>query len=86
MWFSPQMGVVYCDECKKAASSVLKLRSGVFNAMRHIIYSDFGKLFSFKLSEESTNELSKISRAYLLAQVERMLPALNYYESIFPDQ
>lgn len=83
LWFSPLTGVVYCGDCRpKVDTTLLPLSKSCFEAMRHIIYSDFGKLFAFRLSPESVAELGKVCRAYLLAQVERMLPALNYYETI----
>ena len=43
---------------------------------------DFEKLFSFRLSPSSLEELQRVSEAYLLAQVERVLPALNFYKTI----
>ena len=45
-----------------------------------IPYSDFGKLFSFRLPEKALAQLERASEAYLLAQVERMLPALDFYK------
>ena len=50
--------------------------------MRHILYSDFDKLFSFRLGVESLSQLAAASEAYLLAQVERVLPALNFYKTV----
>ncbi|MEG1874054.1 MAG: DNA repair protein RecO [Angelakisella sp.] len=83
LWLSPQGGTLYCDGCRPAdASSLIPLTDGVFQAMRHILYSDFTKLFHFKLSQAGAAELCRVSKQYMLAQVERVLPALNYYETI----
>lgn len=84
IFFAPVSGVVYCGDCRPAAEAVttLAVSPGVFEAMRHIIYSDFGRLFSFRLPEEGLRELAGISEAYLLAQVERVLPALNFYKTV----
>ncbi|MEG0541425.1 MAG: DNA repair protein RecO [Angelakisella sp.] len=83
LWFSPTMGVLYCGSCRpKADTQLVLISKSCFEAMRHIIYSDFEKLFSFRLSQQSAKELGLVCRAYLLAQVERMLPALNYYETL----
>lgn len=83
LWFSPVMGVVYCRNCKPSGDSgLLALEPGVFQAMRHIIYSDFHRLFAFRLSHTGAVRLGQVCRAYMLAQVERVLPALNYYETI----
>ena len=56
--------------------------SDAFAAMRHIIYCDFEKLFQFKLGEESLPVLAHAAEQYLLCQVERILPALNFYKTI----
>lgn len=83
LWFSPVTGVLFCGDCRpRADATLLPLSKSCFEAMRHIIYSDFDKLFAFRLSPESAAELGRVCRAYLLSQVERMLPALNYYETI----
>lgn len=84
IFFAPVSGVIYCENCCPAAGKVttMPVSPGVFEAMRHIIYSEFGRLFAFRLSEERLRELSKVSEAYLLAQVERVLPALNFYKTV----
>ena len=50
--------------------------------MRHIIYSEFGRLFSFRLPEDGLAQLERVSEEYLPAQVERVLPALSFYRSL----
>lgn len=83
MWFFPNDGIVLCSGCRTGEESgAMPVPPGVFDAMRHIIYSDFDRLFAFKLPEQSAKILSNLCRAYLLAQVERVLPALNYYDTI----
>lgn len=82
IFFSPTAGVVYCGDClPKTGDPPIPLAPGVFEAIRHIIYSDFAKLFAFRLPEPALSELERVSEAYLLAQVERMLPALEFYKS-----
>lgn len=82
--FAPAAGTVYCGGCAPKAGNtpLMPLEPGVFQAMRHIIYSDFGKLFSFRLPAEGLERLAAASEAYLLAQVERVLPALDFYKTI----
>ena len=84
VWFDPAQGSVLCPDCQAAAPlpGALPVSAGVFAAMRHIIYSDFEKLFAFRLSPPSLEELQRVSEAYLLAQVERVLPALNFYKTL----
>ena len=61
---------------------LLPLPPGVFAAMRHIIYCEFEKLFCFRLAEENLPLLAGAAEQYLLCQVERILPALNFYKTM----
>lgn len=84
VFFAPAAGVLYCGEHRppEGLTPLIPLAPGVFRAMRHILYSDFEKLFSFRLGEKSLSQLAAASEAYLLAQVERVLPALNFYKTV----
>ena len=87
VFFLPAQGTVWCGSCVQEAVaqglSPIPLSPGVFQAMRHIIYSDFEKLFAFRLSPPGIAELSKVCQTYLLCQVERVLPALRFFESMY---
>ena len=81
--FDPTGGSICCPGCAPSgAVGLLTLPPGVFAAMRHIIYCDFEKLFQFKLGEENLPVLAHAVEQYLLCQVERILPALNFYKTI----
>lgn len=81
--FDPMGGSVCCPACApQGAVGLIPLPPGVFAAMRHIIYCDFEKLFGFKLGEENLPLLADAVERYLLCQVERILPALNFYKNI----
>ena len=83
--FSPQLGVICCPHCRTPdIPDPIPLSPGVFQAMRHIIYGDFDRLFRFRLSDQGTAELGRVCESYLLAQVERMLPALHFYQTVCP--
>ena len=79
----PGEALFFGEHCpREGLVPLVPLAPGVFQAMRHILYSDFDKLFSFRLGEESLAQLAAASEAYLLAQVERVLPALNFYKTV----
>ena len=81
--FDPIGGTLCCGECAPPdRMGLLSLSPGVFGAMRHIVYSDFERLFSFRISEGSIAELASVCERYLLCQVERILPALNFYKTM----
>lgn len=87
IFFAPSQGTLRCSQCVPEAGagglSLVPLSPGVFQAMRHIIYSDFEKLFAFRLSQAGVAELSRVCQNYLLCQVERVLPALHFFETMF---
>ncbi len=82
IYFSPNLGIILCDNCCPDKKNMMNVPSGVFAAMRHIVYSDISKLFNFTLTPEAIAVLNQVSRKYLLCQVEKMLPALKYYEDM----
>ena len=56
--------------------------SGVLAAMRHIVYGDPKRLFSFSLGEKGLKTLSGITEAYLLTQMERGFQTLDFYKQM----
>lgn len=83
MYFVPQSGEILCGNCKgRTATAVFPLSRSVLQAMRHIIYSDFSKLFAFALAPESLEQLSLASERFVKAQVDTPLPTLDFYQSL----
>jgi DNA repair protein RecO (recombination protein O) len=50
--------------------------------MRHIVYSDFNKLYSFSIPPESAKRLSKITEKYLTEQVDFNFKTLDFLNSV----
>lgn len=83
MWFDTAEGTIFCDKCRNEASQSLRLLSpSVLAAMRHIIYSEFNKLYNFSLPAESAAQLASVSEEYLKNQVERGFNTLDFYHSL----
>lgn len=83
MFFLPRSGVIYCGNCMKAAAEpVLRLSRGALTGLRHTIYADFDKLFSFSLSEQGLKELSRASEQYVLSTLQRSFNTLDFYNQI----
>ncbi len=88
MYFFPLEGVLVCDDC--LATSHLNLEnsikfpvtSGVLSSLRHIIFSEFEKLFSFRLTGTSLNQLNYITENYMLLHTEARFNSLEMYHSI----
>ncbi|MBQ5810233.1 MAG: DNA repair protein RecO [Clostridia bacterium] len=83
MWFDSLEGAIYCGQCAAACPpDALPLPPGVLAAMRHIIYSEFSKLYNFSLPAPQAVQLANISEKYLKNQVERGFTTLDFYHSL----
>ncbi|MBC8532943.1 DNA repair protein RecO [Yeguia hominis] len=83
MYFLPQKGILVCDACKSPQEMpAVALTRGVLQALRHIIYAEFDKLFSFTLSPEGTAALANAAEAYLLSCLGHSLPTLDFYKRL----
>ena len=81
MVFYPQEGTLLCGGCVPPAGGV-PVPPGVLQAMRHIVYSDFEKIFSFTLGEASQRQLALAAERYVRAMLSQRLPALDFYHSL----
>jgi DNA repair protein RecO (recombination protein O) len=80
-------GSIYCHECyggikDESNSGFFKIRLPVLNAVRHIVFADFDRLFNFRVSDEVMQQLSVISESYITAHLERSFGTLEFYKSI----
>lgn len=83
MYFSYR-GNLVCKDCigNQDRSNFVRISPSVLAAMRHIVYSEPRKIFAFTLAESSFKQLSQISENYLLYQLEKTLPTLEFYRSL----
>lgn len=83
MWFDVAEGQLYCGKCAThRPPASIELSPGVLAAMRHIIYSQFDKLYSFTLPDQSAKQLAKVAEIYLRNQTERGFNTLDFYHSL----
>lgn len=73
-------GVVYCDKCKREGDILLP--NSVFAALRHIIYSNDKKMFSFKINSESEAFLSELTEKFIISQTDKNYKTLDFYKQI----
>ena len=60
----------------------MPLDAACLAAMRHVLYGDPKRLFSFRLAEESLNKMSAACEAYVLTQLERGFRTLDFYKQM----
>lgn len=81
MFFDTAHGRLYCANCRPK-TPYDTLSAGVVTAMRHIVFSDFDKIFRFTLPADSLRTLSNLSERYLLAQTQRGFQTLDFYHQM----
>lgn len=82
MRFSIEDGSLICNNCKERAGGAISLSPAVLAAMRHIIYSQFEKLFSFSLSDSAERELCRVIERYLKYHLQREYRSLDFFYSV----
>lgn len=87
-YFSPYTGELLCGDCFRSVEDFkhkegfYPIGRGVLAAMRHILYTVNGKLFSFQLSADGLRALERICQDYLHCQVEKTFQSLKFYTSL----
>lgn len=81
MYFGLKNGSLYCKECQHGAD-LIPVNRTVLEAMRHIVYSKFDKLYSFTIPEKDALILSNLTERYLKFQTEHRFLTLEFYNSI----
>ena len=76
-------GVLRCAKCgvKESALSMPLCQSSLA-ALRHILYGDPKRLYSFKLGDDALRRLSGAAEAFAAAQLERGFKTLDFYKSL----
>ena len=82
--FHLREGVLHCAGCRgqvgEGISMPLSLQA--LSALRHIVYGDPKRLFSFRLEGEPLKQLADGAEAYLYTQLERGFRTLDYYKNM----
>ena len=81
--FDLSAGQLECTGCRSGGSGIrMPVTPGILEAMRYICLCDPKKLFSFQIGEDTMQQLSALSEAYLTTQLERGFSALDFYKSL----
>ena len=86
MFFLIDNGELLCESCLAKAEGVSvqpqPLTMGMLASMRHIIYSELEKLFSFELPPAALAALGDITERYLIRQTEHSYQTLDFYKAV----
>ena len=81
MTFIPKTGKLFCESCARQNGALgITAPISVITALRHTIYADFSKLFSFSLSEDSLRLLNLITESYLSSVTEKDFMTLQFFK------
>lgn len=89
MIFYPLQATLLCDACDaQQGQQTIKFTLGtaVMYAMRHIIYADDNKIFSFRLQGNSLSQLSAVTEQYIAVQIEHTFRSLTVYKQLLSDR
>lgn len=77
-------GQIFCSNCfeKNPLPQGTKISKSLALALRHLVFAEDKKLFSFSLSEKSLERLSDITEEYLSCKVERNFATLQFYKTV----
>lgn len=77
-------GVLHCAACKDEVGegASLALEGSTLAAMRHIVYGDPKRLFSFQLDPKGLDCLSRVCERFLLTQLDRGFNTLDFYKQL----
>lgn len=88
MMFLPLEGTLYCRACwehlppKDKQTPSAPLGRGTLTALRHTVYAEFEKLFSFQLPPPALKHLGEVTEWYLLHTLSRTFPTLDFYRQM----
>lgn len=88
MAFLPLDGVLICSECFPGSGydreDIIKhaVQAPVLAAMRHVVFSEPERIFSFKLTGASLKQFSRITENYTLLHTEGKFKSLDIYKSL----
>ncbi len=83
-YFSPIKGSITCQNCLKGDTyGLIPLSPSALTAMRHIIYSEFKKIYSFRLHSNALINLCKASEDYAVHIIGRTPLTLSFFNDIY---
>lgn len=82
MYFILNDGRLLCTDCRKAGEYPITLDPTMLSAMRHIVYSQFGSLYSFDIPNDAADRLSVLTEKYITIQTDHHFPTLDFYNSM----
>ncbi|MBQ8610820.1 MAG: DNA repair protein RecO [Oscillospiraceae bacterium] len=81
-FFDNKNGRIFCEKCAAFHCHDVDTPLSVVTAMRHSIYADLKKVFSFTLSEDALRIFTRTTEDYVLHQLETPLKTLDFLRTV----
>ncbi len=82
IYISLATGTAFCEECGSGRDGVAKVTPTMVKLIEYITTADSRQIFSFEAGEKTVNYLSRVSEAYLKAQLDRDFSTLSYLNKV----
>lgn len=86
MYFMPRSGRISCSKCGPSGGGYVKMSRGALAAMRHSIYVEMRKIYSFTLSDESLSQLCNAAEAYIRENIDIKFKTLEFLKILMQSQ
>lgn len=80
MFFDSARGGVLCKSCRRPSSE--HVSAAALAVMRWILAAADKRIFSFRADDAVTDEIARLTEAYILEHIERTPASLSYYKKI----
>ena len=81
MYFDTSKGELYCDKCNQN-KYFAPLSISTVAAMRHVVFSEDKKIYSFSLSKKAALDFEETVERYLLSVTMRNYKTLDFYKML----
>ncbi len=78
--FDIRNGSVVCAKCENGACR--KIDGSVLSAIRHVLYSDIKRIFSFSIGDEALKTFSLFAEEYISVHFDRAFKTHTFYKSL----
>ncbi len=81
MSFDIANGTLLCSECDNGVGRI-KINQTIINALRHIVYSPFERLYLFTIPDEDIENLQTVTENYIEYQTDKKFTTLDFLRNI----
>lgn len=86
MYLNVSSGKLLCSDCVSEEETInpdlMMMSKSLLYTVRFIILTDFERIFSFSLKGETLQQLNELSERFVLTQLDRKFPTLDFYKSM----